>query len=86
LQLLTAKELKIYRDMSSHRNSAATGTNYWEGKVVEAVGADEGDTTTDDLKVGQKGADQNTNRAVRTACRRTSIAAALAFKISLNQR
>jgi hypothetical protein len=52
LQLLTAKELKNYRDMSSHRNSAATGTNYWEGKVVEAVGADEGDTTTDDLKVG----------------------------------
>jgi hypothetical protein len=57
------KELKHYRDMSSHRNSAATGVNYWEGKMLEAVVADECETIIDDLKVGKKGADQNNNKA-----------------------
>ena len=79
------KELKHYRDMSSHRNSAATGVNYWEGKMLEAVVADECETIIDDLMVGKKGADQNTNKSVRTACRRLFIAAALAFKVDITR-
>jgi hypothetical protein len=71
--------------MSSHRNSAATGVNYWEGKMLEAVVAEECEMIVDDLKAGKKGADQNNNKAVRTACRRLFIAAALAFKIDITK-
>jgi hypothetical protein len=73
LQLLTAKELKSYLEMSSHRNSAATGTNYWDGKVVEAVVADEGNTIIDDLKVGKTGAVQNTNNSLSLSLNRNRI-------------
>ena len=80
LQLLNANELRHFHEMSSHSNSAATGVNYWEGKMLEAVVADECEAIIDDLMVGKKGADQNSNKAIRTDFRRPCIAAALAFK------
>ena len=85
LQLLNANELRHFHEMSSHGNSAATGVNYWEGKMLEAVVADECETIVDDLMVGKKGADQNTNKSVRTACGRLFIAAALTFKADITR-
>jgi hypothetical protein len=48
--------------------------------MIEYVVAEECDAIIDDLEVGKKGADQNSNKAVRTDFRRPCIAAALAFK------
>jgi hypothetical protein len=53
--------------------------------MVEAVVADEVEAIIDDLKVGRKGAAQNSNKAVRTACRGLFIAAALDFKIDITK-
>ena len=85
LQFLNAKELKSYRSMSSRGNSESSATIYWEDKMIEFVVAEECDTIIDDLKVGRKGAAQNSNKAVRTACRRLFIEAALAFKIDITK-
>jgi hypothetical protein len=45
--------------------------------MIEYVVAEECDAIIDDLKVGKKGADQNSNKAIRTDFRRPCIAAAL---------
>jgi hypothetical protein len=85
LQFLNAKELKSYRSMSSCGSSESSATIYWEDKMIEFVVAEECDAIIDDLKVGRKGAAQNSNKAVRTACRRLFNEAALAFKIDITK-
>jgi hypothetical protein len=44
--------------------------------MIEYVVAEECDAIIDDLKVGKKGADQNSNKAIRTDFRRPCIVAA----------
>jgi hypothetical protein len=84
-QFLNANELKNYRSMSSRGSSESSATIYWEDKMMEFVVSEEIDAIIDDLKVLRKGAKQNSNKAVRTACRRLFIEAALAFKIDITK-
>jgi hypothetical protein len=58
LRFLNTSQLKSCRSMSARGSSESSGTNYWEGKVIEYVVAQECDAIIDDLVIGKKGADQ----------------------------